>query len=387
MKRYIYKAISPSGQVTTGVVSADSPSAARTQLSGEGMRVVALRVGQRQRRMGARKLSLLAREWSALLEAGLPLTDALRLLAAHRPPRETAAISQVLRAIESGSSLREALEESGAFPPFFRALSAVGEMSASLPAELGRLSTYYEKEADLRRRLVSAAAYPLFLCLFVLALFTAILTIILPSFAPLFDMLALPMPPITAAALALGLTLSEHGPLWLLEILTAVVLLTLYGATPHGRRQRDALCFRSAFLRRLFLIRLCHILSSFLKSGVPLSEALGDAAPLSGNQEGARRLQAVRQELLHGGRFPDALARAGLSTPMLYALTAAGMESGRLPEFLENAARLMTAETERRLDTLKSLLGPAFLCLAGAMAAAVFFAVMMPIFTAIGSGL
>lgn len=389
MKQYRYKALTPDGQVVTGTLAARTAAEARGQLRGDGMRIIEVKGGRSSagRRFSRRRLSLLAREWSALLEAGLPMMEALSLMAAHRGRRERTVISEASRVIQTGQPLREALAQSGAFPPFFLALVAVGEMSGTLPRELQHLSQYYQKEADLRRRLLGAAAYPLFICLFIAALFTVILTFILPSFALLFETLALPVPPITAAALSAGLWLRTHGVTVLLEILTACLMLTLYFSSAQGRRHRDALLFCSHFVRRLFLIRLCHTLAALLGSGRPLSEALEDAAPLSGNLAGARRIRRVHEELIQGGHFPDALARAGLTTPVLYTLAAAGMETGQLPEFLENAAQLMTDEMERRLTLFQSILAPALLCLAGALVAAVLFAVMMPILSAIGKGI
>ena len=306
MKQYLYKALAPDGHIVTGTVAAASLSGARGLLKREGLRVISVRkeAPWGRRRLSRRKMSLLAREWSALLEAGLPMTESLRLLAPHRGKREQAVLSEVSRTLETGQPLREALSESGAFPPFFLALTAVGEMSGTLPRELLRLSEYYQKEADLRRRLMGAAAYPLFICLFIIGLFFAILTVILPSFALLFDTLSVPMPPVTASMLALGLWLRLHGITMLAMLLALAAMLTLYVRSRQGRARWDTLSFRSHFVRRLFLIRLCHTLSALMESSCPLSEALEKAAVLSGNLCGERRIRRVHAELVQGGHFP-----------------------------------------------------------------------------------
>lgn len=390
MKRYIYKALTDDGRIVRRSLSALSLSDARARVGECGMQVVEIGPGSlwsHAYRMKPRTLALFCQEWSALLAAGLPMTEALSLMAGHRSSRERTVITETARRLETGMPLRDALSAGGAFPPFFLALVAVGEMSGTLPDELSRLAAYYEGEADFRRKLLSASAYPLCLCLFVMVLFTAILTVILPSFSKLFDILAVPMPPLTAHALALGLWLSSHG----LSLLAGAALVCLGGAffmsRPQGEALWDRLLFRSAFMRRLFLIRLCHALASLMESGCPLSEALYETARLSGNQEGAARLRRVRGQLIQGGSFPEMMCREGLTTPLLYSMTAAGMESGELPRFLQNAARLMTGETMRKLETFQSILGPALLILSGAMVALLLFAVMMPIFSAIGTGL
>lgn len=391
MKHYTYKALQPDGSLVSAGIAAESEQAAAERLRENGLRPVSLRRKQgeyfRRRPFSRRALALFAREWGSLLSAGLPLTESLALLSASRSRRVQKILISISATIASGRSLSDAFAQSGAFPPFFLALLSVGEMSGTLPEELTRLSTYYEKEADFRQKLMAAAAYPLCICGFVTAMFLLVLTVILPSFSLLFQSLAVPMPPVTAAALRLGGFLTAHGWSLLFYALLAAPFPFLFFAGKSGALRRDRILFHFQCIRRLFLIRLCHTLAALLQSGRPLSESLTLAAPLLGNQEGARRLQKVRDDLSQGTSFPESLQRRGLSTPLLHSMVSAGMESGELPSFLSHAAHLLTGEMDRKLTLLRTVLGPLLLIIAGLMTAAVLFSVMIPILTAIGEGM
>lgn len=388
MKHYTYKALQPDGSLVSAAISAENERAAARMLHENGLRPLSLRQSAggyfRRHPFSRRALALFAREWGSLLAAGLPLTESLSLLSACRDRRGRAVLSSISATIASGRSLSDAFAQSGSFPPFFLALLSVGEMSGTLTEELARLSAYYEKEADFRQKMLAAAAYPLCICGFVAALFILILTVILPSFSLLFQSLSIPLPPATKTALRLGQFLSEHGGLLPSCAVLLSVISCCFFSGKGGERRRDRILFRFRSLRRLFLIRLCHTLAALLQSGRPLSESLTLAAPLLGNQEGARRLQKVRDDLSQGTSFPESLQRRGLSTPLLHSMISAGMEGGELPAFLSHAAHLLTGEMERKLTLLKNLLGPALLIIAGLMTAAVLFTIMIPLLTAIG---
>ncbi len=387
MKRYRYKAFRADGTAVTGRLSAPTAQAAADVLHERGYGVQRLREERRplffRRPFRGRRLALFCREWSSLLAAGLPMTETLAVLGAHGSRAAREALADISSAVASGQPLSEACRQSGAFPPFFLAMTAVGERSGALPEELDRLARYYEKEADLRRQFGAAVAYPLFLLSFAAAVFALVFTVILPSFSLLFDALGLPLPPLTRGALAFGLFLRDYGASLLVALFAGALALWAFCRTKDGRRRWEALLFRSRFVRRLFLIRFCSTVAALLQSGAPLSEALAAAETFGGNAEGCRRLRRARSLLSRGMGLAGSLQEARLAPPLLLHMTAAGTESGELPRFLREAARLMTEETARKLVRLKAILEPALLLAVGSLTAAVIFTVMIPIFTAV----
>lgn len=389
MNRYRYKVYRPDGSPEEGTVAAPTPREAAALLHEKGFTVQRLRKEPSplfRRTFSGQPLALFCREWSSLLAAGLPLTRALEVTASRRRGAVRRALEEVMTTISSGVPLSAAFRQSGLFPDFFLSMVEVGEMSGTLPEQLARLARYYEKETAVKRQFAGALAYPLFLLAFALAVFTLILTVILPSFSLLFEALALPIPPLTGAALALGAFLRTYGPAIGTALAALILLLFLAVRTEQGKEQRDRLLFRSAFVRRLFLIRFCAALSSLLRSGSPLSEALSAAEEAAGNREGRRRIRYVRERLSRGSSFASSLEEARLTAPLLSSMAASGEESGELPAFLGEAGRLMTEETEQKLARLKAILEPALILAVGGVTATLVFTVMIPIFTVLGRG-
>lgn len=389
MKRYRYKAFRADGAAVTGTLPAASAEEAARTLRERGCTVARLRPERVlfPRPLSRRALSLFCREWASLLSAGLPMTEALAVIAGHgrRAARQT--FADLAATVASGQTAAGACRRSGAFPPFFLAMIAVGEQSGTLPEQLRRLGAYYEKSARLRRHFLAALAYPAFVLCLASAVFLLVLTVILPSFSLLFESLGLPLPAVTAQALALGLFLRQYGPALPAGLLLIGLALFLWRRTAQGRAAWDRLLFRSRFVRRLFLIRFCAALSALLRSGAPLSDALRLTEAAAGNREEKRRIRRTEAALASGSGFAESLAAAGLSSPALDPMAAAGEAGGELPKFLGEAARLMAEETGRVLARWKALLEPALLLFVGGLTAAVVFTVMIPLFTAAGRGL
>lgn len=391
MERYRYKAFGDHVPPFEGVLFAETAADAALQLRGRGLSVVRIRKekGPHFRRpfRSRRALSLFCREWASLLDAGLPAAEAFGILGAHGGKQAASVLAAIRETVEAGHTLSEAFTESGAFPPFFTAMLSVGEAGGTLPEELRRLAAYYDREAHFRKKFISALGYPIFLFLFSLAVFVLILTVILPSFAMLFQALGMPLPPLTAAALSFGGFLRDYGLFILAALLLAATALLLWLRTEQGKEMRDAALLRSHFLRRLVLIRVCHTLAALLSGGATLSDALSHAAGIAGNRRAAAGIRGILASMQRGRTFPESLAASGVSLPMLDHMAAAGAESGELAHFLSHAAALMTEETEEKLSRLAAVLSPALILLVGAVIGLVVGTVMVPIFQAIGKGM
>lgn len=391
MPLYRYKALQGDAPAA-GTVAAATSLEARRLLRAKGLLVIRL---QKERTplfpshpfRDRRRLALFCREWASLLAAGLPMTESLSLLESQENRRAALILSRIRSGIETGQSLTAAFRESGAFPAFFLAMLAIGERSGTLPEELLSLSDYYEKEQKFLHDLRGALSYPLFILFFSLLVCAVILTIVLPAFAALFEAIGAPLPFPAKAALSLGLFLKEMGPFLAALLPAAGCGLSLLRRTPRGRLLIDTLLLRSIFLRRLLLIRFCRALAALLQSGSPLSEALESAAAVTGNSRAEEAVLSVSAAVQQGGSFPAALGKSGFTLPLLTHMTAAGMESGELPRFLLHAARLMTSDAENRLARYKSAAEPLLISITGLLTAALVLSVMIPLFSAVTSGL
>lgn len=394
MKQFHYKVYDEEGGIHEGSLAAKTKQEAAAALFGEGLSVIRLSEKKeprhffRGRPFGSRRsLSLLASSWAALLSAGLTVTEALSLLASKERPQERKILLNARERIASGHSLSESFAAGGWCPSFFISLLEVGEMTGTLPSALTHIALYYEKEDLFRRRLSRALAYPLFVLAFALVLLLVILLFILPSFAMLFETLGITLPLAARAGLALGLFLRHWGLLLGLGLLLVLIAGALHFRTRAGRRRKEAWLYRSAFYRRLLLIRFTLSLASFLESGKPLSEALVASTKVLGNHMAEEKVHGMERKLRQGENFASAWEASGFCFPLLFELCQVGLSSGELPRFLNQAARLMTTETEEKLRRFRQIAEPVMLLFVGGLTALVLFSVMLPVFQMAGSHL
>ena len=395
MKVFIYKAWDRDGTVSSGEIEAESEKEAAGEIFSRNLHLIHLEERKEKRPIrlsrkpfaSRRKLSVFAEEWASLLEAGLTLTDSLSLLAQQAGKREKPVLEEMVRTISSGHGIGESFAKPRCFPPFFLSLLHVGEISGTLPGELSRIASYYEKEEEFYRKLMAALAYPFFVTLFALSVFIVALTFILPSFALLFQTLSVPLPPGAATALSLGLWLKGNGAVLLTTFLLLLIFIPLFLTTKEGKSFRDFLLYRSAFGRRLFLLRFCYTLAALLESGRTLSESLNAVKKVLGNQQAKKAVSFILQRLEEGGDFSEALKSSGFASPLTCHLVKVGMESGELPRFLNQAGKLLSRETERKISRFRSILEPSLLLFVGLMTAFLVFSIMLPVFRAAGSHL
>ena len=288
---FLYKAYADSGEVEEGRVAAAGKREAADELRSRGLHPMTIRKTGEKKKVSLfkrRRLADLAEEWESLLSAGIPVTETLDILGGGRSGKEKILLGEIKATIEAGHSIAESFAGSRAFPPFFTALLQVGELSGTIPEQLRLAAACYRKEEEFIAGMKSALSYPVFVLFFSFLVFALILTVILPSFAALFDALDIPLPAVTRAALALGLFLQEKGFYFLVELLLGAVGGVVWLRSERGKRSTDAFLFRFPFIRRLYLIRVTLALSALLKSGKTLSDALADIADIKGYRAGRR---------------------------------------------------------------------------------------------------
>lgn len=384
---FLYKAYADSGEVKEGRVAAAGKREAADELKSRGLHPMTIRKTGEKKKVSLfkrRRLADLAEEWESLLSAGIPVTETLDILGGGRSGKEKILLGEIKATIEAGHSIAESFAGSRAFPPFFTALLQVGELSGTIPEQLRLAAACYRKEEEFIAGMKSALSYPVFVLFFSFLVFALILTVILPSFAALFGALDIPLPAVTRAALALGLFLQEKGFYFLVELLLGAVGGIVWLRSERGKRSTDAFLFRFPFIRRLYLIRVTLALSALLKSGKTLSDALADIADITDNGAVKEELLKIKKDIERGGDFAQSMERSFGDTA-LARMIHVGMESGRLPLFLERSAHLMTEETKRKLTRFRKILEPSLLLFVGLVTAAIIFSVLLPVFSAVGT--
>ena len=334
---------------------------------------------------GALSLRLFAQELAVLLDAGIPLLEAVATLE-QKEQRAAAArsLAALHAALAEGSALSAALAaQPRVFDEMYVAVVRANERSGSLAAALRAHSQYLHWAERLRARLVGALVYPLLLLVVGSAVVLFLLLYVMPRFAGVFEGNATPLPWASRLLFALGSAAAAHP-------LVACAVWALPGAlavaawrTPALRAHAVAFAWRlpglGARLRVLALAAVYRALGMLLGAGVPVLAALAPvrevaAAPLRD------AFARVGERVAHGERLSGALDREGLATPVAQRMLRVGESSGELPQMLARAAAFHDEELERLGEWVAHALNPLLMALLGVVVGGIVLLMYLPIF-------
>lgn len=331
-----------------------------------------------------------SQELLALLEAGLNLTEAISTL--HNKelrPSAKATIGAILQTLQQGKSLSDTLASFPTiFPEIYVATVHAAERSGNLPEALGRFVAYQLQFDAIRKKLVSAAIYPLMLLVVGTLVTLFLLGYVVPKFSVVYESSGRDIPWMSQMLLAFGQKLANHP--WLaLGALTSVVgaVIGLFVHAPTRSKAALAalrlpvLAGKAAEFR---LARFYRALSLLLHAGIPLSKAL----PMVGSllmPEQQQQLASARRAVQEGLPFSTALEQHKLATPVAQSLLRVGENTGRLDDMLERSARFHDEEFARWVDWASRLLEPLLMTIIGIVIGGVVVLMYMPIFELAGS--
>jgi general secretion pathway protein F len=328
-------------------------------------------------------LRLFAQELAVLLDAGIPLLEALQTL--REKDRHAAVLEGVIAALRQGQPLSATLAQAGApFDTLFIALVAASERSGQLAATLRHHAAYLAWTEALRARLQAAAIYPLMLMGAGGAVVLFLLLFVLPRFAGVFDGLGRDLPAASAALMQLGVVAAAHPRLSLLLALALPLLAGLAWRWPPLRERAAALLWASPGigerLRTVALARLYRCVGLLAAAGVPVPAALRLAvdvlaAPLQ------PALRAATAEVAAGQRLSAALKAHGLATPVAQRMLRVGESSGQLAAMLERAAAFHDDEIAQLSELVTRVLNPALMLVMGVLIGGIVVLMYLPIFT------
>jgi general secretion pathway protein F len=389
MPAFRYEALEPGGRRLRGTLQAESPRAARALLRARGYLPTVLEragTGRSGRgRLPAAALVLLTQQLSTLLNAGLPLEQALNAVIEQSEHAASRMVLDTLRAeILQGHSLAMALDAMpGVFPPLYRALIDAGEQSGRLGAVMARLADYLQRRAAAQQKVIQALAYPAAVMCVALLVVTGLMTYVVPQVVGVFIQTRQELPWITRALMTLSHGLRAWGLSGVLALALGVAGLERLLRQPLWRRRCErrllALALAGRMLRSLNTARMASTLAILVASGVPLLSALNTVRPLLSLLVLRDALAAASEGVREGQTLARALACARVFPPVLVHLIGSGEASGTLAAMLERAAEQQQQEVERRLATFSALMEPLLILLMGGVVMVIVLAIMLPI--------
>jgi len=388
-----YKAIPlDGGRAASGKLDADSARQVRIILRERGLLATEVEADQstlseRARlRLATSALTSFSRQFSALLDAGLTVDDALTVLVDQsESEREKQLIGALRSDIASGLSLSAAMAKlPRAFPSFYPTLVRAGEESGRLPHVMQRLAVYLEERAELVSRVALAFIYPAVVFGVSLLVIVGMLTWVVPQMVQVFQGAKQTLPIMTRILLSTSAIVGDWGGIFLLAALLGGAAFA-YGLRNDAFRLRFHawrlnLPLFGRFERATNTARFSSTLAILVGSGVPLLSALSAAEGVISNRVQRAAASQAAAQVREGVALSRALAATHQFPPMLIHLTASGEATGRLDSMLERAAQELSRDLSRRVEAFTSLLGPAVVLLMGGVVLFIVLAILLPVF-------
>ncbi len=338
------------------------------------------------KRVKAKNLAIFTRQFSVMIDAGLPLVQCLEILGTQEEDKNFAAVILATRAdVEGGASLADAMKKHPkTFDPLFTNMIAAGEAGGILDTILKRLATYIEKAVKLKGQVQSAMIYPVAVIVIAGLVVGVILWKVIPTFANLFAGLGAELPLPTRIVIALSNGLVRFMPFILVGIGAGVFAFRSYYASPGGRRTIDSITLKlpvlGPLMRKIAVARFCRTLSTLLASGVSILEALDITARTAGNAIVEEAIQTTRKSIERGETIAQPLKETKVFPPMVVQMIGVGEATGALDTMLSKIADFYEEEVDVAVAGMLTLLEPIMIAFLGGVVGGIVIAMYLPIF-------
>jgi type IV pilus assembly protein PilC len=398
MPDYKYQGTSRAGSSVSGVMTAANKSELANLLKRQ--QITATKMTEKGKEFNmptfgggvkAKELAIFTRQFSVMIDAGLPLVQCLEILAGQQENKFFQKVLVNTRSqVEGGATLSAAMRSS---PKVFDALYVnmveAGETGGILDTILQRLSTYIEKNVKLQRAVKSALVYPVGVLSVAAGVITLLLWKVVPIFATLFAGLGVDLPLPTKIVIALSNFVgSIFGLLILVSLAGAIFGIKVWYGTPQGRFILDTIILKlpvlGILMRKIAVARFTRTLGTLISSGVPILEGLDITAKTAGNAVVERALQQVRKSLEEGKSLTEPLKEAEVFPGMVTQMIAVGEQTGAMDAMLQKIADFYEDEVDAAVKDLLTALEPIMIVFLGLVVGGVVISMYLPLFSLIG---
>jgi type IV pilus assembly protein PilC len=341
--------------------------------------------------VNAKELAVFTRQFSVMIDAGLPLVQCLEILATQQENKTfQKVLSGTRSSVEGGTTLSTAMKQyPKVFDPLFTNMVEAGETGGILDTILQRLAAYIEKNVKLQRAVKSALIYPIGVLTIAAAVITLLLWKVVPIFATLFAGLGVSLPLPTRIVIGLSHFVgSIFGLLIFVGVIAMVVGIKIWYGTPGGRFVLDTIILKipvlGILMRKIAVARFTRTLGTLISSGVPILEGLDITAKTSGNAVIERALFKVRKSLEEGKSLTDPLKESEVFPGMVTQMIAVGEQTGAMDAMLQKIADFYEEEVDSAVKDLLTALEPIMIVFLGLVVGGVVISMYLPLFSLIG---
>ena len=336
--------------------------------------------------MPPKQLAIFVRQFSVMIDAGLPLVQCLEILGTQQDNKTFAKILQQTRLdVEGGATLADAMRKHPkAFDELFTNMIAAGEAGGILDTILKRLATYIEKAVKLKGQVKGAMVYPVAVISIAAIVITVILWKVIPTFAAMFAGLGAELPLPTRIVIFLSNWVVRLLPFAAFIGVGAYFAIKRYYATHGGRRVIDRIVLKlpvlGLIMQKIAVARFCRTLSTLISSGVPILDGLEITARTAGNAIIEDAIMAVRKGVESGMTVAQPLKDSGVFPAMVVQMIGVGEQTGALDAMLSKIADFYEEEVDQAVANLLTLMEPVMIFFLGTTVGGIVISMYMPLF-------
>lgn len=400
MATFAYSGRTRAGQTVNGERMADTVEAAVAALRQDQIFVTKItaskgkavndakkgKSGKLGKGVSSKNLAVFTRQFSVMIDAGLPLVQCLDILGTQEEDKNfSATILQTRTAVESGASLADAMRKHPkTFDPLFTNMVAAGEAGGILDTIFKRLATYIEKAVKLKGQIKSAMIYPVAVIVIATLVVAVILWKVIPTFAEMFASLGADLPLPTRVVIWMSNSLVTYFLPMVVVLAGLAWAFKVYYGTNGGRHVVDRTMLRmpilGLILRKIAVARFCRTLATLISSGVPILDGLDITARTSGNIIIEDAILATRKSIEQGETISAPLKETAVFPPMVVQMISVGEATGALDTMLAKIADFYEEEVDTAVAGLLTLIEPVMIAVLGVVVGGIVIAMYLPIF-------
>ena len=395
MPVYKWVAETKKGKILKGELEAADERIAQLQLKRRNLTIKKIKVKPKdlfanvaffQPKITAKDVVIFTRQFSTMIDAGLPLVQGLTILAEQTENKTFQnVLKRVTKDVEGGSSLAEALKKHPkVFDALYVNLVAAGEIGGILDTILQRLAAYIEKAEKLKTRIKGAMTYPIIVVGVAVLVIAVILIFVIPVFQEMFSSFGKALPVPTQIVVNMSDFLKGNIHYVIVGFIVFVFAFKKYRNTKKGRKQTDALALKlpvfGNLLKKSAVARFTRTLGTMISSGVPILDALEIVAKTSGNVVLEEIIYEVRSSIAEGQTIAEPLSEAAIFPRMVVQMISVGEATGALDTMLNKIADFYDDEVDAAVEALTSMLEPLLMVFLGGAIGGLVIAMYLPIF-------
>ena len=397
---YVWVAETKKGRRLKGELEAASEQIAESQLKKRNLKILKLKpkpkdlfaaVAFMQPKVKNKDIVIFTRQFSTMIDAGLPLVQGLNILAEQNPnPTFKNILRQLTKDVEGGSTLAEAMKKHPkVFDNLFVNLIAAGEVGGILDTILQRLATFIEKAEELKSRIKGALTYPIVVMAIAFIVIAVILIFVIPVFQDMFSSFGSALPVPTQIVVNMSDFMKGNIHWIILAVIALVFAFKQYGSTKGGRKTIDTWSLKlpvfGDLLKKTAVARFTRTLGTMMSSGVPILDSLEIVAKTAGNVVIEEIIYDVRGSIAEGQTIAEPLSENDIFPGMVIQMISVGEATGALDTMLEKIADFYDKEVDTAVDALTSMLEPLLMLFLGGAIGGLVVAMYLPIFTMAGA--